>query len=335
VGAARPAFGVMLPSFAGGATPATPSGLREACQEIESLGFDSIWAIDHFLPSPAYGQSWLDPLLTLTFVAASTVRVRIGTGVLVLPLRNPVLVAKEIATLQHLSGNRFVLGVGAGWNPLEFEALQVPRGERGRRSDESIEVLRLLLGGGSAAYQGSRVRFPDIAIEPAPAAPPEIWVGGGSQPAVQGSTESRKEAPASVIRRIAAADGWISPSTSTPALMAADWARIQSAASALGRDPASITFSHMNSFHLVDTSDRERALREQEPAFARYLGDQRSWEFAKKAYLVGSLDDVVAGIQDRIQIGVRHFILGPITARPWELSYQLRLLASKVLPAIR
>ncbi|PZR86760.1 MAG: hypothetical protein DLM67_23350 [Candidatus Nephthysia bennettiae] len=325
---------MMLPSFAGGASRMTSSGLREACQEIESLGFESIWAIDHFLPSPAYGQSWLDPLLTLSFVAASTVRVRIGTGVLVLPLRNPVLVAKEVATLQHLSDGRFILGVGAGWNPLEFEALQVPRTERGLRSDENIDVLRLLLSGAAVRYQGSRVRFPEIAIEPMLTAPPEIWVGGGSQPAVQGSTESRRQAPDSVIRRIASADGWISPSTSTPALIAADWARIQSTASAIGRDPASITFAHMNSLHLVDTADRDKALLDQERAFARYLGKQRAWEFAKQAYLVGSLDDVVSGIQERIRLGVRHFILGPITAQQPELNHQLRLLASRVLPAL-
>jgi probable F420-dependent oxidoreductase len=324
----------MLPSFAGSARRLTSSGLREVCQEIESLGFGSIWAIDHFLPSPAYGQSWLDPLLTLAFVAASTVRVRIGTGVLVLPLRHPVLVAKEVATLQLLCDGRFILGVGAGWNPLEFEALQVPRGERGLRSDENIDVLRLLLGGQKAGYQGSRFRFPEIAIEPALAAPPEIWVGGGSQPAVQGSTESRQQAPDSVIRRIAAADGWISPSTSTPALIAEDWARIQSAASSMGRDPDSITFAHMNSFHLVDTTDRDKALLDQERAFARYLGNERSWEFAKKAYLVGSLDDVVSGIRERLRLGVRHLILGPITAQQPELSQQLRLLASKVLPAL-
>jgi probable F420-dependent oxidoreductase len=329
-----PTFGVMLPSFSSGGSRPTASNLREACEQIESLGFDSIWAIDHFLPTPVYGQSWLDPLLTLAFVAAHTHRVRIGTGVLVLPWRNPVLVAKEVATLQLLSDNRFILGVGVGWNPLEFQALQVPRSERGPRSDESIEVLRLLLSGASTSYAGPRVQFPEITIEPASAAPPQVWVGGGSQPAVEGSTDKGTRAPEAVMRRIAAADGWISPSTSPPALIAADWARIRSTARAAGRNPDSIVFAHMNSFHLVDTQDRHQAWQEQEQAYGRYLGRQRSWEFAKAVYLLGSLDDVVASIKERVALGVRYFLLGPVTADPPQLSQQLQLLASKIIPAI-
>jgi probable F420-dependent oxidoreductase len=327
-------FGVMLPSFATATNRITDLGLRDACREIEALGFDSIWVIDHFLSAPMYGQTWLDPLLTLAFVAAHTVRVKIGTAVLVLPLRNPVLVAKDVATLQLLSRNRLVLGVGAGWNPLEFEAVQVARRERGERTDESIDILRLLLDGRPGSYAGSHFRFPQITIEPAMAEPPPIWIGGGSQPVAEGSTGNGNRVPQSVIRRIAAADGWISPSTSPPDLIAADWARIRSTATQMGRDPDSILFAHMNSFHLIDTQDRDRAHREQRQAFTKYLGSGRPWKFAEQCYLVGTLDDITRRIQERAALGVRYFILGPITADPGELSYQLRLLLSRILPAV-
>jgi probable F420-dependent oxidoreductase len=327
------AFGVMLPSFASGTHRLGPAALSHLSRRIEALGFDSIWAIDHFLAAPMYGQTWMDPLLTLTFVAANTSKVKVGTGVLVLPLRNPVHVARDVAALRWLSEDRFILGVGAGWNPLEFEASQVSRSERGRRTDESLDVLRLLLSGQRTSYEGRYFRFPEILIEPAAERPPPIWVGGGSQPPGRGSTGESLTAPDAVIHRIAAADGWIAPSTSTPDLIAADWARIQAAASATRGDASKIVFAHMNAFHLVDTDDRERAHAEQKKAFARYLGPARPWKFARECYLVGSLGDVVDAICGRIAIGVRYFILGPIVSDVRELERQLELLVTKVIPA--
>jgi probable F420-dependent oxidoreductase len=328
-----PSFGVMLPSFASSGR-LDASGLRRCRHIIEELGFDSIWAIDHFVSAPMYGQTWLDPLLTLTFVAATTVRVKVGTAVLVLPLRNPVHVARDVAAMQLLSDNRFILGVGAGWNPLEFAVSQVSRAERGRRTDESIEVLRLLLSGRPVRHDGEFFQFPEVSIQPAPDRPPSIWVGGGSQPQARGSTAESVVAPQSVIRRIAAADGWIAPSTSPPHLIAADWIRIQAAVSELGRDPASVVFAHMNSFHLVDTDDRDRAHSEQQQAFERYLGPARPWDFARQCYLLGSLDDVIAAIRRRLAMGVTYFILGPVISDVDEVSNQLKLLRSRVLPAV-
>ena len=327
-------FGVMLPSFAGGMHRLDGPRLGDLCRRIEALGFDSIWAIDHFLAAPMYGQAWIDPMVTLTYAAAHTSRVKLGTGVLVLPLRNPVHVAKDVAALRWLSGDRFILGVGAGWNPLEFAASGIPRTERGSRTDESLEALRLLLAGRAASHEGEHFRFPEITVQPAADGPPPIWVGGGSQPQALGSAGETARAPSSVIRRIARADGWISPSTATPDLIAGDWARIMDAAEQLGRDAAGIVFAHMNSFHLVDTDDREQALGEQRRAFAGYLGQARPWEFARTCYLVGSLQDVVDAIRRRMALGVRYFILGPIVSGARELDEQLELLVSRVIPSL-
>lgn len=144
------------------------------------LGFASLWVIDHFLKAPVYGTTWLDPMLALTYAAAHTTRVKLGTSVLIVPLRNPVLLAKEVAMLQHLSGQRLILGLGVGWNPVEFEAVQVPRRERGRRTDEIMEIVRRLLSQRTASYEGRYYRFPEIAIEPFSGQPTPIWVGGGA-----------------------------------------------------------------------------------------------------------------------------------------------------------
>jgi len=287
--------------------------------------------IDHFLAAPVYGQTWLDALLTLGYAAAQTSRVKLGTAILVAPLRNPVLLAKEVATLQFLSGERLSLGVGAGWNPLEFDAVQVPRRERGRRTDDIVEILRLLLGRPSASFEGRYYRFPEVAVEPLPTAPPPIWIGGGPQLAAEGSSEPNERAAERVVRRIAASDGRIAPSTAGPELLAATWTRIRRAARELGRDPAALTFCQHQYVHVVDTADRERAYAEQRRAFAPFVGARRPWSYVERAYLVGSTDDVVCKLRERAAAGATHFILAPVTSDPRELERQLDLLTTRVL----
>jgi alkanesulfonate monooxygenase SsuD/methylene tetrahydromethanopterin reductase-like flavin-dependent oxidoreductase (luciferase family) len=105
----------------------------------ERLGFDSIFITDHVVAAKHfYDVSWLDALTTLTFVAAVTERVRLGTSILILPLRNPVILAKQIATLEYLSNERYIIGGGVGWYGPEFEAVGTHKSERGRRSDEVL-----------------------------------------------------------------------------------------------------------------------------------------------------------------------------------------------------
>ena len=139
-------------------------------EAAERLGFDSVWAAHHVaLPyerSSRYpyghsgtevamspGMQWLDPLVTLSMVGAVTDRVRLGTSVLVLPYRNPVNLAAEVAALDVLSDGRFVLGVGAGWMQEEFRALGIDPSERGARTDEHIEVLRTLWTQDPASFE--------------------------------------------------------------------------------------------------------------------------------------------------------------------------------------
>lgn len=177
--------------------------LLPVAEAAERLGFDSVWATDHALMSYArrseypYGRSgteigvnpgieWLEPLSTLSFVASATERVKLGTSVLVLPYRNPVLVASQAATLHLLSGDRLILGVGAGWMREEFEALGLDPAERGARTDEYLAVLRTLWRDDPAAFDGRFVSFEEIVLglSPRDSAPP-LWVGGNSRPALR------------------------------------------------------------------------------------------------------------------------------------------------------
>ncbi len=189
-------YGIHLPHIG---RKASPASIRDAATRAEALGFDDVWVSEHIIvprtagypPSP----SFYDPVLTLTWAAASTSRVRLGTSVLVLPMRHPLPLAKELATLQNLSEGRLILGAGVGWLEAEFAALGVPFRERGRRMDEGIAMMR-------AVWSDDPVSFPakwipavieDMRMQPRPVSPIPIWVGGSSEPA---------------LRRAARLDGW-------------------------------------------------------------------------------------------------------------------------------
>jgi probable F420-dependent oxidoreductase len=205
-------LGIHLPHIG---RKAGPDSIRRAAQQAEVLGFDDVWVSEHIIvpkdavypPSP----SFYDPVLTLTWAAAFTQRVRLGTSVLVLPMRHPLPLAKELATLQNLSQGRLILGAGVGWMEPEFAALGVPFHERGRRMDEGIALMR-------AAWTEDPITFStrwipavvqEMRMQPQPVAPIPIWIGGSSEPALQralrldgwhGSRVAPDAAPAMVQR---------------------------------------------------------------------------------------------------------------------------------------
>jgi probable F420-dependent oxidoreductase len=176
--------GVFLPQFG----PATREGVSRCARQAEDLGFADVWVSDHvgvpvgFDHPPSF---LLDALTTLSFAAAVTERVRLGTSVLVLPLRHPVPLAKQLATLDVLSGGRLVLGVGAGWLEGEFDACGVPFAERGIRMDESIDVLRTCWASSPASFAGPTVRVENLRMKPLPGRAIPLWVGGHTSRALR------------------------------------------------------------------------------------------------------------------------------------------------------
>jgi len=168
---------------------AGPDAIRRAAVQAEDLGFADVWVSEHVIlpkdapypPSPAF----YEPILTLTWAAAATKRVRLGTSVIVLPMHHPVPVAKQIATLQSLSEGRVIFGIGVGWLEAEFAALGVPFRERGRRTDESIALMRALWRDDPVSFPSKYIAaaIADMRMEPKPA-PIPIWVGGSSEKAL-------------------------------------------------------------------------------------------------------------------------------------------------------
>jgi len=158
---------------------------------------------------------WMSPLLCLAHAASVTTRIRLATGLLILPYYHPVTLAREIQTLWHLSGGRFVLGVGPGWDRHEFESLGMRLGERGRRTDEMITALRMLLTRRDVSFAGRYYRFERVSIEPLLPRFPELWAGGGSKIQTGLSPDKPYIAPA-VLARIASADGWLARAAGSP-----------------------------------------------------------------------------------------------------------------------
>jgi probable F420-dependent oxidoreductase len=177
-------FGVILPNFG---KDASPSAIRRSAELAEELGFDSVWTTEHIIVGPdgvdPYGRVY-DPLVTLGWIAGWTERIGLGTSIVLVPLHNPMHLAKEAATLQELSGGRFRLGVGVGWHEDEYRFIGVPFERRGRRADEALRLMRALWSGVSD-FEGELWSFHDATAEPHPSPQPEIWVGGSSPPAIR------------------------------------------------------------------------------------------------------------------------------------------------------
>ncbi|MFJ9555239.1 TIGR03619 family F420-dependent LLM class oxidoreductase [Nocardiopsis sp. NPDC101807] len=157
----------------------------------EELGVDAVWLPDHLLPPAPYGTTFggvYEPLVSLAHLAARTTRIRLGTSVLVAPLRDPLVLAKQAATLDALSGGRFVLGVGVGWSEEEFAAVGADFATRGARTDETLRLLRHLFGGGGP-FEGRFHSYGSGVFEPRPARPVPVMVGGASDRALRRAAE--------------------------------------------------------------------------------------------------------------------------------------------------
>jgi probable F420-dependent oxidoreductase len=180
-----------------------PASAVELVQAAEEAGFESAWTVEHVVIPRGYQSAYPyaadgripggegdfpipDPLIWMAYVAARTSRIRLATGILILPQRNPVITAKEVATLDVMSGGRVLLGIGVGWLKEEFEALGVPFAERGRRTDDYIAAMRALWSSPAPTYEGRFIRFRDAFMRPKPVrGDVPIIIGGHSEAAAK------------------------------------------------------------------------------------------------------------------------------------------------------
>jgi len=328
-------FGVFLPSYVWeGDGVDRARGIKEFARAVEDLGFDSLFVTDHLIAAKRfYSVAFLEPLTALAVAAGATSRVRLGTSILIMPLRHPVMLAKELATLQFLSENRVILGAGVGWNDFEYAALGVKKSERGRRTDEMLDIMIPLLEGETVTYHGDFYAVDDLYIEPRSAQRPEIWIGGGSQLADPKSPDLPKFVE-SVKARVMRTDGWIPRPTCPPEEIARDWRELQAYYREHGRDPNECVVAHENFMHIVLTNDPDKARREQHEAFLRVMSNERGPRYLETVYLFGTPDEITASLQQRVDAGVEYFMLHTMTPDPGQLqSWIDEIIANVTFPS--
>jgi len=311
------AIGCTLPTSG---AAADISALRGLAQAAEDLAFDSIWLSDHVVvperigssypyspdgrfPTPP-NQPYLEPLAALAYLAAATRRVRLGTHVLILPYRHPLVTAKMVATIDHLSGGRVDLGIGVGWMREEFEALGVPLYDRrGAASDEQLRILKTVWTAEIASFEGEFYRFERLGANPHPLQQPypPIWVGGHT--------------PAALRRTGRYGDGWLPigarpPADLPPEAIAAGMATIRAEAERVGRDPQQVRVC----FSTTVTFDP--------PA-----------EAGKRPFS-GSPSEIAAEFDRYIDVGVDSFIVSFGRRQSADLEQCLQRFAEQVRPAV-
>ena len=285
-------FGTSLPSRG---EMAGPEQLRNVAQRAEALGYDHVWVSDHiilpkkvdsFYPYAEDGvatfkpdEPYYEPLSALNFIAGCTQRVRLGTHVLIIPYRNPVLTAKILSTLDVLSGGRVILGAGVGWMEEEFQAMGLDTyKDRGAVTDEYLQVYKELWTKEDASFDGKYYQISDTGFEPKPVQKPHppVWIGGHSGPAVR--------------RAAKYGDGWMPIGLRPPAILAPEElagkiARLRKLTVEAGRaeDAVALTFSTGVVFNDA-------------------AGSSRAW-------MQGNPDQIASDLRQYQDLGVSNFIV--------------------------
>ncbi|MBI4587729.1 MAG: LLM class flavin-dependent oxidoreductase [Candidatus Rokubacteria bacterium] len=284
--------------------------LWELTDLCERSAIDSMWFSDRLsspIPVP-------EVMTTLAAIAARTSRLKFGPSVLVLPYRNPVVAAKELATIDYLSGGRLLPAVGVGVElPKEFEASGVPFAERGRRTDEAIQIIRRLWLEDDVTFAGEFYRLDRITILPKPAqTPPPIWIGGKSEAATR--------------RAGRLGDGWL-PSFITPAEFTRGVEATQRHARSANREVPADHFGALINYALADSP--EAALKLADPYIPRNRVDEATLA-ASTAF--GPPEVIAQKIEEYVKEGGSKFVLRPLCP-PEQMLDQLSQLAEQVIPA--
>jgi alkanesulfonate monooxygenase SsuD/methylene tetrahydromethanopterin reductase-like flavin-dependent oxidoreductase (luciferase family) len=308
-----PSVGFVLPSqrLPQEASRELAREFRATAATAAEVGADTLWVWDHMLRAPVYADSWHDPLVSLAAVA--DFGLRLGTGILVAPVRPPVQTALAVATLQSLSGRAMRLGVGTGWNPTEFVAAGVEVSQRGALTDDFLATVTAVFNG-ERDFTGRFHRFEGLDagyLGPCP----EIWIAGGSRAAGAGSLgeeERRKHqmiAPA-VARRIRSHGRWIVRPSAELSDFDRDMAELATAEDGTAH---AVEASIICVAYLVETEDRELARSVQFPVFNSLVSEKRPPEYLEGRYLVGGISEVRHRISGWVDSGMTHiglYLLG-------------------------
>jgi alkanesulfonate monooxygenase len=309
-------FGIAARNFT--AYPEMPDilALVEYGVKMEQLGFDSLWVWDHVLLGVEPNFPIIEALTLLTAIAARTKKIKLGTGVLVLPLRNPVLLAKQLSSMDLLSEGRLIMGLASGWYKREFDAVGVPFEQRGKLMDENLEILTRFWTEPMVKGQYAYHKIPAGVMYPKPVQKPRppILIGGYVD---------------RVLKRAAVSgDGWLTYFY-TPESFAKSWAKIRDFAKDAGKDPDHL----LNGAQLPIRIGKSRAAVESE--MMEWLGkewDYAAWsESTKDSAVMGTVDECVEQLKAHLAVGVQKLIFVPYR---YEME-QIEIIAREIIPRLK
>ncbi len=303
-------------------------------EEAERLGFDSVWGNDHittqrYLRNLSPKPGFYEPLIVISYLAAVTERIALGTGVIVAPLRNPVVLAKQAATLDHISKGRFILGLGIGAYREEFESVG-GAGRRGHILDETVQGLRLLFHQPSATFQGKYVRFSEVELNPKPLQRPfPLWLAGNS--------------PDGIKRVGLMGDGWL-PAVLTPEEVRSGILEIRASARGAGRDPSKIEIAPEYGCSIA--SDRSEARRRfvESPMFEHLRSLKTStlqgvgsfdMEALVSRNFVGTPDEIIRKLEVYKEAGVTHIWFDFLGRSLEEVLHGMKKFSQEVIPSFK
>jgi probable F420-dependent oxidoreductase len=305
--------GLAVENFTPQSSDPSATALTEYARRAEELGFDSLWAWDHLFLGARRPFPFFEALTTLTWLAAHTSTMTLGTGILVLPLRDPTVLAKVTGTLQLASGGRLALGVAAGWYEREFEATGVSFRDRGEIFERNLEILRRLWDEDTVTGEYGDLRFRSVRMLPRPARLPQVLIGGYVD---------------RVLRRVATlSDGWLTYFYPVDSFSRA-WGKIRDFAEQAGRDPDELT--NVAQLPVCVDSSFEAADKRVRQYIGEYF-DVAAWsESSPDSAIRGTPQQCAEQLTEHIDAGVRHVALVPYN---YEME-QVEALAADVLPLI-
>jgi alkanesulfonate monooxygenase len=307
--------GLAIKNFVGPTETPDAGALIAYAERAEALGFESLWAWDHVILGVEPSFPILDAVGILTAIAARTRTIKLGTGVLVLPLRNPTLAAKALGTLDVISGGRLILGVAAGWYAREFDAVGVPFKQRGRLFERNLDILTRLWTEDRVSVQADEFNLREAVMRPRPVQQPRplILIGGYVD---------------TVLRRVATrGDGWLTYFY-TPESYRRSWEKILGFAREVGRDPRTLTGTNQLAVYVGRSrADTEAPMRH----WLQTEWDVAAWSESTIEHAIrGSVDECVAQLRAHVATGVDRLILIPYRYQP----EQVEILAREILPRL-
>lgn len=309
-------FGIASRNFT--AYPEMPDapGLVEYGVKCEELGYDSIWVWDHMLLGVEPNFPIIDSLTVLTAIAARTTRIKLGTGILVLPLRNPVALAKQLSSMDQLSKGRMVMGMASGWYKREFDAMGIPFEKRGKIMDENLEILNRLFIEEKVDGEYMFHKISAAVMYPKPYQKPRmpILIGGYVDKVLQ--------------RAATVGDGWLTYFY-RPEDFKKSWAKMRNFAEEGGKDPDTL----LNASQLpIMVGDSKAAVQDE---MMDWLN--KEWDFpaysdcTRESAIMGNVDECVAQLQEQIDAGVQKIIFVPYKYRP----DQVEVIAKEIIPRLK